>query len=238
LEHEDRTLLLSFDEFEKLAEAGQAKYLDLRLLLDWFRSVIQNYSRLALLFSGVHTLGEMSSVTGINWASYFVNVQTLRVSFLQPEEAGQLITQPVTGKEIFSEDVVNKIISETGCHPFLVQAVCSALINNLNAEKHDHAAVEDVTGAVDQVFKNWWDGYFRDLWERTDEEQRACLDAVRTLGRPDLQHIVQDAGLDERTVRRTLQTLLRRDLVLQDEDATYRIAAPIFSKWVERAHYS
>ena len=40
LEQEDRTLLLLFDEFEKLEEAEQEGYLNLRLLLDWFRSVI------------------------------------------------------------------------------------------------------------------------------------------------------------------------------------------------------
>ena len=73
LEKEDRTLLLLFDEFEKLEEAERAKYLNLNLLLDWFRSVIQNRSRLALLFSGVRSFGEM----GAHWAGYFVNVQTL-----------------------------------------------------------------------------------------------------------------------------------------------------------------
>ena len=99
LEKENRTLLLLFDEFEKLEEAEREKYLNLNLLLDWFRSVIQNRPRLALLFSGVRSFSEM----GTNWAGYFVNVQTLRVSFLRPAEARRLITQPTPtfpGKQI------------------------------------------------------------------------------------------------------------------------------------------
>src|SRR6266516_4279941 len=90
LEQDNRVLLLAFDEFEKLEEAGQKGHIDLKSLLDWFRSVIQNRPRLALLFSGVKTMSEM----GGSWAGYFVNVETLKVSFLRPEEARQLIVCP------------------------------------------------------------------------------------------------------------------------------------------------
>src|SRR5205807_2430516 len=70
LEQEDRTLVLAFDEFEKLDEEGQKGYLDLSLLLDWFRKTIQFHPRIALLFSGVKTFSEMGSATGVNWSGY------------------------------------------------------------------------------------------------------------------------------------------------------------------------
>jgi hypothetical protein len=57
----------------------------------------------------------MSAVTGINWASYLVNVQILRLSFLRPEEPQQLITQPVpdfASQKIFKQDIVNKVIKQ------------------------------------------------------------------------------------------------------------------------------
>ena len=232
LEREDRTLLLLFDEFEKLEEAEQEGYLNLKLLLDWFRSVIQNRPRLALLFSGIRSLGEM----GANWAGYFVNVQTLRVSFLRVSEARQLIMQPTLNfpsELVFGENVVEEIMRVTGCHPFLVQAICSALIDNLNAENRDRAEGVDVRVAMNQVLENWWDTYFRDMWERTDQEQRACLIAVRSLGIGDPQKIVQLSGLDERAVRSSLQMLLKRD-VIRLEDGSYCVATPIFSEWIER----
>jgi uncharacterized protein len=243
LEQNDRTLLLTFDEFENLEKAGQAKYVDLHLLLSWFRSIIQNRPRLALLFSGGRTVGEMGIEMGMNWSGYFVNVQTLWVKFLRQAEAFQLITQPVPDypiERIFGGGVVDEIIRVTNCHPFLVQAICSNLIDNLNADNRNRAEIQDVVVAVDQVLDVWWDGYFQDLWNRTDHEQRNCLIALNKLGKSNLQQIAQQSNLNKGvardtlpTVRHTLQNLIRRDLVLQEYDS-YQIAAPIFSKWVER----
>jgi len=239
----NRIILLSLDEFESLEMVGQAKYLDLHLLLNWFRSVLQNRPQLALLFSGGKSVSEMGMETGINWSGYFVNVQTFRVSFLSKVEARQLITQPLPDypiERIFGTGVVDEIIRVTGCHPFLVQAVCSNLVNNLNADERNCADISDVEIAVRQVLEDWEDGYFQDLWIRTDHEQRTCLIALNKLGKANLAQIAQQMYDSqevthniEQTVKYKLQILLKRDLVLF-EDGLYHIATPIFSQWVER----
>lgn len=236
LEEADRTILLTFDEFEKLEDAGDRKDIDLELLLDWFRSVIQHHPRLALLFSGVHTFGEM----GEHWAGYFVNVQTLKVSFLQPAEARQLITQPVSdfpGQHIFGERVVDAIMQVTNCHPFLIQALCSALIDDLNVNKRTRIELPDVVSAADQVLKNWGDTYFRDLWGRTDKIQRACIIALSRIGEGDLLTIQQQTGLDRTSIRTALDSLIQRDLVVYHQ-GDYRILVHLFRYWIERKRSS
>ncbi|GAC1650082.1 MAG: hypothetical protein NVS4B12_19600 [Ktedonobacteraceae bacterium] len=235
LEQDNSTLLLNFDEFEKLAEAGEAKNIDLRLLLDWFRNIIQFHPRIALLFSGVHTFTEMGQETGVNWSGAFVNVQALKVGFLKHDEAEKLVTKPTPNypsEELFGDGVVEKIINDTGCHPFLIQAICSALIDNLNAEGQQRAEVANVDIAIEQVLESW-DGYFGDLWIRTSEEQRVCLKALLSLQRADIVQIQQQSGMEENIARHTLKTLLRRDLIAQNGE-TYMIVAPIFCEWVAR----
>ncbi len=227
LEQEDRVLLLAFDEFEKLEEAGEKGHLDLGMLLDWFRSVIQNRHRVALLFSGVKTISDM----GPRWAGYFVNVETLKVSFLRPDEARQLITRPFPVVQVFSEEVVAEILCITGCHPFLIQAICALLLTNLNYSKREQATITDVAQAGEELFNRWGE-YFWDLWERTDAEQRACLFALHALGKSSFEQIEQQSKLDSASVHRALSRLLKRDLVLCEE-SIYRIAVPLFARWLK-----
>ena len=234
LRREQRTLLLAFDEFEALEESQNAQCFDVRLLLGWLRDVIRFHPRVALLFSGVKTLGEMGVEMGIDWTGYFMDVRTLRVSFLHADEARRLIRNPTPdfpGADIFNDEVIEKIMVESSCHPFLVQALCSSLITVLNVDRREQATLADVRLAVGRVLEEW-DGYFRNQWNRTDEEQKACLAALLERD-ADVVWLAQRTNLDERAVRRTLQRLTMRDLVSQEPDETYRIAVPMMRRWLE-----
>jgi uncharacterized protein len=235
LEREDRTLLLMLDEFEKLEEAEQKGAFELSLLLDWLRNIIQYHPRIALLFSGLHTFEDMQEQKGMGWSGYFVNVQTLHVGFLQDDEARRLVTNPTpkfSGEDIYEDDVVEYILDQTRGHPFLVQAVCYALIENLNVKKKERANPKDVDGAIERVFNNF-NNYFSDLWNRTDEQQRVCLIALQKAGTASIERLQEQSGLKEHTLWHTLHALLKRDLVRMEDDR-YSISTPIFGAWVER----
>lgn len=236
LEREDRILLLMFDEFENLNRAGKELYLDLKMLLNWFRSLIQHHPRLALLFSGVQHFDELDR----GWAGFFVNVQTLKAGFLQPSEARQLIAQPLLpmfAEQVFGQGVIEEILRVTGCHPFLIQALCSALIDAFNSHRRKQIEIQDVTKAIAMVFKNWGSTYFRDLWNRTDTAQRVCLFILNKQESNDLHSIEQQSGLDRQTVNRAVEILVERDLVHMDERGFYQLATPLFREWVERNEF-
>jgi hypothetical protein len=59
-----------------------------------------------------------------------------------------------------------------------------------------------------------------------------------TLGKADLARIVEQSASGEGQIKRNLQKLWQRDLVLQYENNVYDIASPIFRAWVERSLYN
>ena len=237
LEKVERTLLITFDEFEKLEEATTQQAMQLELLLDWFRNVIQHRPRLALLFSGVKTFGEMGS----GWSGYFVNVQNVKIGFLKPDEARLLITKPLPdfrGDLIYHDPaVVDEIIRVTGCQPLLVQAVCSDLIKHLNEQEREQAQVGDIAQAVEATLESWG-SYFDDLWQRTPPGERACLEALLTL--PDqmlpasFPTIGILAGLEPAAARLAVQRLVRRDILAEIKGVGYKLAIPMLANWIER----
>jgi uncharacterized protein len=136
LEKEDRTLLLMLDEFEKLEEAGQKGAFELSLLLDWLRNIIQYHPRIALLFSGLHTFEDMQEQKGMSWSGYFVNVQTLHVSFLQDDEARRLITSPTSE--------FSGAISTVSRRPFLARG-SSAIAGTWSSRTHSEAYADSLS---------------------------------------------------------------------------------------------
>ncbi len=226
LEQEERILILAFDEFEQLSDAESIGSLNLKLLFNWFRSVIQNRSRLALLFSGAKMIGDM----GRSWAGYFVNVERIKVSFLHEQDAHDLIVRPVP--HIFTEEIAGEIMRVTHCHPFLIQAVCKQVIEILNSSSREQAMLQDVVEAQQEIFENW-SAYFWDLWNNCDELQAACLRALLVLAQADLARMIQYTAQPGQLILDTLKKLVMRDMVLLDQDH-YHIAVPMFASWMSQ----
>lgn len=235
LEQEAKTLLLAFDEYESFELAGQLRHFNLTSLLSYFHRIMQRSPRIVLLFCGLAPFAEMPG----NWRDYSENVQSFKVSFLQPQDARLLITHPGSyflGEQVFGEDVVQQILHITACQPFFIQGVCSTLIEQLNNEGRFPAVVQDVASAATRFLDTWWDRYFLDLWQRTDHVQRACLIVLHKRGICDVSMLQQETKLAEARVLRATDVLLRRDLI-RGEQAGYCIAAPLLSQWIERLEH-
>src|SRR5713226_3113218 len=226
LEQVNRVLILTFDEFEKLEEAEERGTINLNLLFNWFRSVIQNRPHLVLLFSGARMVGDM----GRSWAGYFVNVERIKVSFLRETDAYDLIIHPIP--HIFNVEVAKEIMRVTRCHPFLIQAVCKHVIEILNDGSRNQAEVKDVSASVNEVFDSWA-AYFLDLWDLCDQDQRTSLLALLALQHAEADQIVQRSGLSKQRTLLALEKLQMHDLVTREE-GIYRFAIPIFAQWVEQ----
>src|SRR5215470_18039375 len=75
------------------------------------RHLVQRRQSLVLLFSGSHRFEELKTVS---WADYLINAKTLELSFLEPEEARELMERPVPDFNMrYEPGVVDKILELT-----------------------------------------------------------------------------------------------------------------------------
>ncbi len=170
-----KRFLLCLDEFERLEEVIATT--NSRAPLNFLRHVIQHRPAWTLLFSGSHTLDEMESY----WSDYLISTRYVRLTYLEKPEAEELIIHPVPDfADIYLPETVERIIYWTRCQPYLVQLLCSELVDYLN-RKHPQNALnikatsQDVDRIIDKALISG-SLYFDELWKNSlNQQQRECI---------------------------------------------------------------
>ncbi len=212
-----KQLLLTFDEYEKLEEGLRAGKITTEIL-NLIRYIVQHREQIVVLFSGSHRFEEAQSV---NWADYLINVKMIELSFLAPDDARELITQPVPNLQ-YASHVDDAIIQLTHGQPYLLQAMASELVNDLNAQKRLVATPDDLDVAIEKVLVTA-QAYFFFTW------QEDCSEAEREMLRTMAAHGTTE--LARTPHQETLQALCRKDM-LQYTEGRYHFTIELFRRWV------
>lgn len=228
----EQTLLLSLDEFSALDHALDKGNLDEASVLGMFRHIIQHRPRFKLLLSGSHTLDEFE-----RWASYLINVQTVHLSYLQAEEALQLIEQPVKNFELrYTYEATQRIMEVTRCHPALIQLVCAEMVslkNKQNIVERRLAQVEDVEAAIPGALQHGR-FFFADIANnQVNEQDLKILRYLAAQGENaimSLDALSQACQLSTTECETTLTNLLRRELV-EPLGGGYRFQIELARRW-------
>lgn len=232
---QDKRLLLTIDEFEKIGTAMDAGNLSLALF-DEIRSLIQHWDQLGFVFSGVQTLDEL----GPNWSSYFISVVPVEMLYLEPHEARELLTEPDPDFSLtYASGLVEEILQITGCHPNLLQLIGAALVTEAN-ERHTTTATTDMLqSAIPRAF-TLGTSYFTNVWtEFTGNLQnpaevrigQTLLKALADGAQPIIEGNEPTNELAKAALRR-----MERYHVLKQVNGRYAFDIPLIQRWVkERA---
>jgi len=220
---QDFNLLLTFDEFEQAGAAFESGQLS-RNVLNELRTLIEHQQKMALLFAGVQTLDEL----GPGWSSYFINARTLTMGYLQRAEAEELIRNPdpqVPFELSYDDDVVERILEETLGHPYLVQLVCSCLVECAN--RHDtRLADEELIEEAEELAFERGANYFNNVWlEMAGEDGQSLLRQVAAV------HILLKLDPQDAAQRKALSRMLRLK-VLHRSESGYTVEVPLVARWV------
>jgi hypothetical protein len=237
-----RRIIVMFDEFELI----ESKISEGKLnpdLLAYFRSLMQHRDGLIFLFTGTHRLDEMSQ----NYWSILFNIAlTRRVSFLDKEDAIQLIRKPVAGVLDVDDLAVEKIINLTSGHAYFIQLICWSLVGLCNKRARNYATINDVNDAVSEILTNGG-AYFAHIWQQADEQQRLALVGLAhtlRLGkewvRPtDVMETLTSGGamqLQQRLLTEVLDRLVVQEVLEMNNSGglRYRFQIEILRLWIVR----
>ncbi len=220
LERHNRFCLILIDEYEEI-DFHIDKGISRELLIE-LRDILQHRSRIMFLFAGTHYLRDLSKV---NWSEIFINVKTLKISFLTRDEGFRLLTGPVPDIEFESESIVEKVLDITGCQPYLLQAVASHIINALNRERSYSVSEAIVAGAVAETLKTSAT-YFDYLWESECKTERH-RELLKSITRKERRCSLTDL----KAYPKEVEDLVQRD-ILKKEHSNIRVTMPILTEWM------
>ena len=143
-----------------------------RASLNFLRHIIQHRPAWILLFSGSHTLDEIAEY----WSDYLISTRYVRITFLEKPEAVELITRPIPDfPDIYLPEAVERIIYWTHCQPYLVQLLCSELVDYLNRKYPQNnlkvkATAQDIDNIIPKALEVG-SAYFNEFWDITLNSQ-------------------------------------------------------------------
>ncbi|MCP4352512.1 MAG: sodium/proton-translocating pyrophosphatase [Desulfobacterales bacterium] len=216
-------ILLTFDEFENLGKAIEKEKISTDLL-DELRHLIQHQTQMAFLFAGVKTMEDL----GQNWSSYFINIKPVPMSYLLPDEVHELIVNPDKNANFtlkYHEEVITRITEMTKCHPYLVQLVCSAVVEEANLAKNNFADSEILEKAVNRALQQG-EPYFRNVWD-----EMAGTDGQEILRQIALSETPLNFPDTDTKIQKALAQMVKLK-VLTKTDEKYSVEVPLVKQWI------
>ncbi len=203
-------MLLCFDEYERLEELPDESR---TRILHFLRATIQHRAQWIVLLSGARTFRELKPY----WSDYLIHVTPIRISFLDPADVDHLLRQPIPDfPNRYEPGVVEAILTETNCHPYLVQLTGQRLVEHLNSRRRQRITLADLAAVFDLAIEN--DPFMHESWSRcNDDEQQALVTLARGSQPP---------------ASPATESLRKRELI-KIVNGHYQFVVPLFARFVQ-----
>jgi hypothetical protein len=244
-------LIIALDEFEKIEDLIEAGKIPIDFM-EYLRGQLQMSSKIAFAFAGLHTLEEM---TADYFKPFFASVICIRVGFMKPGAARQILANPDQEFPLdYLPEVLDKIHTLTAGQPYLVQLVGFLLVRHYNDTVFEQGrprnpvfTIDDLDAVINnpELFQKG-SGYFYGVWGQAARGAQGQQMILKTLApHPEglslaelkaqlSQFLGATTGglpLPMKTLNEALETLKRHD-VIAEKDGRWLIVVELFRRWV------
>ncbi len=249
-----RRLILAFDEFEFIQDYIDQGRID-AAVLHYFRSINQKYRWLALIFGGLHTMDEMGKDYR---GAFYAQTEQVRVSYLAPDAAVRLITQPHPDFPLeYQAALRDELFRLTYGQPFLLQRLCWAMVEGWNDRFERQRGTIEYTLTLDDLAPvvehavssdSAYAYYFTGVWNNISADEQTLMTLLAQREQPwptaDLMAAWTDRDMQRETFDATVAALRHHDVIIEhrvDKDKhdaehgpSLGYASELLRRWVAR----
>jgi type I restriction enzyme M protein len=234
-------LLLMFDEFDRLLESIKAGVTSPEIL-EGIQTLLESQNQLVVVMAGSPG---MNSIENHSWAELRGLAKRIEIDPLDKESAQGLITEPLKGRLHYTDDAVKSIFKLTAGQPFLIQMLCSRIVDHADLRRSRSVDADLVREAAHEFVND--NEHFASLWDYAVTDQRRFLIDIchRHSAGPDpvnfgfLQQQLANEGIeisdgDLDGDLKFLQELKIIDFAGVDGGGVYRLTVPLMGQWIDQ----
>ncbi|MDM8564336.1 ATP-binding protein [Candidatus Halobeggiatoa sp. HSG11] len=215
------SIVLVFDEFEALEDSFQKGNINRDFVLSIFRDIIQNRIYFKIVFAGLHQLTVFSE-----WDNYFINAESVYLSYLEQEEARQLIEKSI--QISYTEEAIEYVLYLTRHHPALLQLLCKEIIilkNSQTLHYRYNVQKSDVDVAIPNALKTGTN-FFSYVVNRSSIEQNTLRVLAENIT------LNKETLLEQCKQEENLINLEKSGLIEQTSTGDYRFQIEMIRRWI------
>lgn len=238
----EKRLLLMFDEFD-LIQAGIDSGVTGSQVPENFRNLLQDHPQLAAILTGSLKIRRLRQQY---WNVLFNLGQSLQLRGLEPQEAADLVTQPVHGHLAYAPEAVAEIVRLTGRQPLLIQTLCGRLFDMSEDRQAVLITLEMIREAAQEQIED--SETFARLWDDIGKPRRQALILVLEQMARDEQAVrpvllreqAEESGLRFESLQQfkaDLDSLKDQDVLsstINDQVEALTFEVPLFALWLRR----
>ena len=172
---------LTFDEFDNLEE-NEVKEELARPLIDYLRRLMGSAS-LNFIFS-IGSSGRKLENMQAAYTEFFKTALYKKISFLDKEQAHDLVTLPVEGVLEYDQAAVDRIFEIAGGHPYFTQLTCHELFARCQRTEQRRVSQPDVEAVLDDVVERGTVN-LKFVWDEASDIEKWALAGLAHLGKSD-----------------------------------------------------
>jgi hypothetical protein len=235
----EKYFIVMFDEYEILEKKIKSDHLSPDLI-QYLRNLMQNRERFSFVFAGSKKLEELE---GIHWSLMFNLATYKKIGFLERKDALDLMKIPVNDKIQYGNEVVDKLLRLTACHPYFLQLFLQNVVDHMNESKKNSVGTEELTHVMQYILDNPSPHMFY-IWKDSTYEQQMVLSALAGIIESENQYISikevyeklleNGATLDKKVIRNALNDVTRKDILERKKgEVTYSFKIDLLRYWIE-----